>query len=213
MAVISTGIMGSMIGKCGGVVGQKWKSKNTLRELVKPSNPQSVAQQLQRSKYAFLCDLFTMMSGTLIATAWSSPPKNMTPLNWFLKINLPLLVGAAVPSTFIASPGTLLRPRANPDYDTPLYQVSFDPSYLTSVHFFQNQYAVPAGATMHCLVVKRDGSAHTFKSFSYPIPNDSKFLHACPTDRTEAYGFAFYSVSSLGRTLFSRPSLVELQNW
>lgn len=115
MAKIKSGILSKVQGKVAGVVGATWKGQNYLRELVKPGNPNTPAQQLQRGKMSvavkasrtFLAPVLSPFVGKLV--------KNMSAYNWFVKQNiasaasedtkikdLMLSFGSMTPPSFIA---------------------------------------------------------------------------------------------------------------
>lgn len=55
----------SWSGKVGQTVGAKWKDKNTIRTFTAPSNPNTPAQQAQRSKFAVVSKFFAGFSDQL----------------------------------------------------------------------------------------------------------------------------------------------------
>jgi len=90
MGKLRSGILGNIRGKVAGVVGSQWKDVNYVREYVKPANPQTVAQQAQRSKMALTVAFIKPLVGTVL-NAYSDPfQKSMSGFNRFIKTNISL---------------------------------------------------------------------------------------------------------------------------
>lgn len=88
MAKIRAGILSKVQGKVGGVVGATWKGKNYLREHVKPSNPNTPAQQLQRSKMSVAVKAAGHFLGGVLTRFVNPFVKSMSAYNWFVKQNI-----------------------------------------------------------------------------------------------------------------------------
>lgn len=88
MAKIRAGILSKVQGKVGGVVGATWKGKNYLREHVKPSNPNTPAQQLQRSKMSVAVKAASYFLGAVLTRFTNAFVKEMSAYNWFVKQNI-----------------------------------------------------------------------------------------------------------------------------
>lgn len=88
MAIIKAGILSKVSGKVAGVVGATWKTKNYLRELVKPANPNTALQQAQRSKMAFMVRTARGINADALKPFLSKFLKTMSPYNWFIKENI-----------------------------------------------------------------------------------------------------------------------------
>lgn len=90
MAKIRAGILSKVQGKVGGVVGATWKGKNYLREHVKPSNPNTPAQQLQRGKMSVAVKGASYFLGGVLTRFTNKFVKDMSAYNWFVKQNIAL---------------------------------------------------------------------------------------------------------------------------
>lgn len=88
MAKIKAGILSKVSGKVAGVVGATWKGQNYLRELVKPSNPNTPLQQAQRSQMAAVVKCARAFSGDVFKPYLDKFLKTMSGYNWFVKENI-----------------------------------------------------------------------------------------------------------------------------
>lgn len=115
MAKIKSGILSKVQGKVAGVVGATWKGQNYLRELVKPGNPNTPAQQLQRGKMSVAVKASRTFLAPVLSPFVGKFVKNMSAYNWFVKQNianatsedskikdLMLSFGSLTPPAFIA---------------------------------------------------------------------------------------------------------------
>lgn len=109
MAKIKAGILSKVSGKVAGVVGATWKGQNYLRELVKPSNPNTPLQQAQRGKMAAVVRCARSFSGDVFKPYLDKFLKNMSGYNWFCKENIAKFSGAdnALASALAFTFGTL----------------------------------------------------------------------------------------------------------
>lgn len=88
MGVLRSGILGQIRGKVAGVVGGQWKDKNYIREYVKPANPNTAAQQVQRGKFG-RCVAFAQPLVGQVFNVYSDPfLKSMSGFNDFIKRNV-----------------------------------------------------------------------------------------------------------------------------
>lgn len=88
MAKIKAGILSKVSGKVAGVVGATWKGQNYLRELVKPSNPNTPLQQAQRSQMGAVVRCARVFSGDVFKPYLDKFLKTMSGYNWFVKENI-----------------------------------------------------------------------------------------------------------------------------
>lgn len=153
MAKIKSGILSKVQGKVAGVVGATWKGQNYLRELVKPGNPNTPAQQLQRGKMSVAVKASRTFLAPVLTRFLSKFVKNMSAYNWFVKQNI---ADAASPSTDIKdlmlSFGTMTPPVViGGDMDNDVDGINFRDLVAP---------AVPAGHTCHFIggVCKKDAS-------------------------------------------------------
>lgn len=109
MAKIKAGILSKVSGKVAGVVGGTWKGTNYLRELVKPSNPNTPLQQAQRGKMAFVVASARQVVGDVLNPYLNKFCKTMSGYNWFCRENIKRLGGEplAFASVPVLSFGTL----------------------------------------------------------------------------------------------------------
>jgi len=70
MAKILNGILGGGVGKVGGVVMSNWKGIDTLRAYSVPANPNSSAQQTQRTLFAAVLAFLRLILTTVIQPYW-----------------------------------------------------------------------------------------------------------------------------------------------
>lgn len=122
MGVIMSGILSKVSGKVAGVVGASWKDKAYLRAWVKPANPNTAAQQTQRTKFSDCVDFAKPLVGQVFNAYTDKFIKSMSGFNFFIKRNIALFNGSpawgdvkvtegplspVVPSTFTYSGGTV----------------------------------------------------------------------------------------------------------
>lgn len=88
MAKIKAGILSKVSGKVAGVVGSTWKGTNYLRELVKPSNPNTPLQQAQRSQMKAVVRCARNFTGDVFKPYLDKFLKDMSGYNWFVKSNI-----------------------------------------------------------------------------------------------------------------------------
>ena len=121
MAKIKSGILSKVQGKVAGVVGATWKGQNYLRELVKPGNPNTPAQQLQRGKMSVAVKASRTFLAPVLSPFVGKFVKNMSAYNWFVKQNiasaasedskikdLMLSFGSMTPPSFVADDVSLV---------------------------------------------------------------------------------------------------------
>lgn len=88
MAKIRSGILGNIRGKVAGVVGGQFKDVNYLREYVKPANPNTAAQQTQRTKMADCVEFAKPLVGPIFNEYTDKFQKSMSGFNFFIKRNI-----------------------------------------------------------------------------------------------------------------------------
>lgn len=189
MAKIRAGILSKVQGKVGGVVGATWKGKNYLREHVKPSNPNTPAQQLQRGKMSVAVKGASHFLGGILTRFTNKFVKDMSAYNWFVKQNV---ADKTSPSTnmkdFKLCFGNLQTPNVNPN--------SFANVSGAGIVFDGFNLLVPRAGTSHaiiCACVMADGSAG-----AYVVDNFSEggtWAGVTVPFDAEAPGDAFYSLA------------------
>lgn len=139
MAKIKAGILSKVSGKVAGVVGGTWKGTNYIRELVKPSNPNTALQQAQRGKMAFVVRCARQLVGDILNPYLNKFCKTMSGYNWFCKENIVKLGGT--PLAFTSAPVLSFGTLGSGAFD------SDNTGFLTDIYLS----AVPSVAAGHTL--------------------------------------------------------------
>lgn len=112
--VMLNGPYGNYTGKVGGTIAAMWKGINYLKAYVIPANPNSVAQQAQRTKFKTVIALAQNLIPTLISTFWNPFAVGMSGFNAFVKNVFPnvsstglIQVGCQVAKGTLENVGTL----------------------------------------------------------------------------------------------------------
>lgn len=84
MGVILSGILGGFSGKVGPVIGGNWKGIDYMKKYFIPSNPQSVSQTAQRTKFKTVSLLASSLLGSLINTFRNPFAIKMSGYNFFI---------------------------------------------------------------------------------------------------------------------------------
>ena len=107
MAKQTSGILGKVTGKVGGVIGAAWKSTPYFRAYAKPANPKTPAQMVQRGKMGFVVGIAKMIKATVITPYWNPFQKRMSGYNRFVQKNIKLVAAAPVLADIEMSEGDL----------------------------------------------------------------------------------------------------------
>lgn len=107
MARIRSGILGNIRGKVSGVVGGQWKDKNYLREYVKPANPNTAAQQVQRTKMSDCVTFCKPLVGPVFNAYTDKFQKSMSGFNFFIKQNILIFDGTPEYNLVLLTEGKL----------------------------------------------------------------------------------------------------------
>lgn len=111
MAKISAGILSNPRGKVAGVVGSTWKGQGYIREKVIPANPNTAAQQAQRSSMKNVVHFAQLILANILIPYVSPFQKHQSGYNWFVKQNIKLFTTEFPYSTAIKlTAGTLTPP-------------------------------------------------------------------------------------------------------
>ena len=94
MGRILQGILGGFSGKVGPVVGASWKGIEYMRSYVKPANPQSDSQVVQRAKFSAIVALARDVLSSLLNTYWDPFLSSMSGFNRFIQVNIGTLDGS-----------------------------------------------------------------------------------------------------------------------
>lgn len=87
MGVILQGILGGFSGKVGPVVGGKWKDIDYMRGYVIPANPNTVAQQGVRAKFAQLVETARLLIPVILQPFWDMFYSGMSGFNAWISAN------------------------------------------------------------------------------------------------------------------------------
>lgn len=108
MGVILQGILGSVSGKVGPVVGAVWHGIPYLKGYVIPSNPQSAAQIAQRDKMSNAVLVAQEFIADLIPALWNPVAVKMSGYNYFVQQNISTISATQqMDEDCVSSKGTL----------------------------------------------------------------------------------------------------------
>lgn len=107
MARLRSGILGNIRGKVAGVVGSQWKDQNVLREFVKPANPNTAAQQAQRSLMSGCVAFCKALVGPVFNAYTDKFQKSMSGFNFFIKRSIVEFDGSPVYANLKLTEGKL----------------------------------------------------------------------------------------------------------
>ena len=110
MARLRSGILGNICGKVAGVVGGQWKDVNYVREYVKPANPNTAAQQSQRSLMGLCVAFCKTLVGPVFNAYTDKFQKSMSGFNRFIKDNIIEFDGDTDYSALVVTSGPLFAP-------------------------------------------------------------------------------------------------------
>lgn len=100
MGVINQGILGSVSGKVGPVVGGKWKGIPYLRSYVIPKYSDTDDQKAQRGAFGACAGLARNIKLSIIQPLWDRLVTNMSGFNYFIKKNIAYFTS---PSFFVTA--------------------------------------------------------------------------------------------------------------
>lgn len=107
MGKILSGILSKVSGKVAGVVGGSWKDVAYLRAYVKPANPNTAAQQVQRTKFSDCVDFAKPLVGPVFNAYTDKFQKSMSGFNFFIKRNIAEFDGSVDYSALKVTEGPL----------------------------------------------------------------------------------------------------------
>lgn len=113
MGKFHNGVLGTMTGKVGGVVGRTWKGINTVASYQpNVSNPQTNAQMAQRGKLTALTQLASQINTGFIKPLWDRDAKKMSGFNAFIQANIANVsdLGVIDFSKLVAAKGKMVAP-------------------------------------------------------------------------------------------------------
>lgn len=170
MGVILQGILGGFSGKVGPVVGGKWKDVDYMRSYVIPSNPNTIAQQAVRTKFAQLVAHGRSLLSTLLQPYWDPFYSDMSGFNAFIKENYALAdVDGKLAADAIMTKGTLTGALINDAVyttGTGAIQCSWDSTLVGNALATDNIVAVALDITNQYLEVFNPTETRTDETFT-----------------------------------------------
>ena len=111
MAKLKNGILGDISGKVGSGVGLSWKGISSIRAHVVPANPNTPAQQTQRSKMS-LCVAFIKAAIGPVLNVYQDPiTQGKSAYNVFVSNNIALFEGTVPYNSVALTTGKLFAPQ------------------------------------------------------------------------------------------------------
>lgn len=107
MAKLLSGILGPVSGRIGNVVGSSWKGISYIRSYVIPGNPNTLAQQDERSQFLSIVRLGKAILGSVIQVFWDPFVNNNSGWAHFIGINRGLMTVYTDLSPLHLAEGTL----------------------------------------------------------------------------------------------------------
>lgn len=109
MGVLRNGILGGVANKIGGVVGYNSRGLDIVRAYSKPTNPNTLGQQAQRSMFKIITAFLSVMWLADIKALWDSLQSGKTVTGWSraIKINLAPQTGLFDVSKLVPVMGSL----------------------------------------------------------------------------------------------------------
>jgi hypothetical protein len=107
MGKLNSGIMGTVYGKVGGIVGFNWKGINAIRSYAIPANPQTPDQQAERTKFGFIVQVAKLILPTVIQKYWDPFATQMSGWNLFVQKNRATVTGDSDYQNVVMSSGDL----------------------------------------------------------------------------------------------------------
>jgi hypothetical protein len=103
MAILNRGILGGGRNAVGTVVMSTWKGKDVIRSRVSPSNPNTPAQEKQRSLFRQISALASGLMDGFVRPYWTRFERGTTAYNEFMRANQRVMRSLTVPGT--SAPG------------------------------------------------------------------------------------------------------------
>jgi hypothetical protein len=136
MGKFYNGVLGTMTGKVGGVVGRTWKGINTVAAYQpNVSNPRTNLQVAQRKKMAAITLFASQINTSIIKPLWDRFAKGMSGYNAFIQNNIPFVsdLGVIDLSKLEISKGKMVAPDIlNVGHDGTKWTIQWDPAIADS---------------------------------------------------------------------------------
>lgn len=162
MGKFHNGVLGTMTGKVGGVVGRTWKGINTVASYQpNVSNPRTNAQVGQRSKLTGLTQLASQLNTGFIKPLWDRDAKKMSGFNAFIQANMVNVsdLGVVDFRKLVASKGKMAAPAV---LSTSANGSDIVLMYDTAV---SDAYGLPSDKVFAFSVVPSTGEVHLSSGF------------------------------------------------
>ena len=181
MGKFHNGVLGTMTGKVGGVVGRTWKGINTVASYQpNVSNPRTNSQMAQRGKLSTLTALASQLNTGFIKPLWDRDAKKMSGFNAFIQSNMAAILedGTLSFEDLIASKGKMVKPD------------------ITDVVFLAGTLTLTWSAAV---------------SDAYSLSNDKLYITVIDPATMKAYTFSAVAVRSAGTCSVVLPDDVGAQ--
>jgi len=136
MGKFYNGVLGTMTGKVGGVVGRTWKGINTVAAYQpNVSNPRTNLQVAQRGKMAAITLFASQINTSIIKPLWDRFAKGMSGYNAFIQNNIPFVsdLGVIDLSKLEISKGKMVAPVIiDTSYNGGKWYIEWDPAIADS---------------------------------------------------------------------------------
>lgn len=181
MGKFHNGVLGTMTGKVGGVVGRTWKGINTVASYQpNVSNPRTNSQMAQRGKLSALTALASQLNTGFIKPLWDRDAKKMSGFNAFIQANMAAVSDSGVIDleNLVVSKGKMSAPQIlgvlqNSD--------TLDISFSTDI---TDSYGLPTDK-VYCVAIDENGDVAAINSGTeirssglsqLPLPVAANFL-------------------------------------
>ena len=204
MGKFHNGVLGTMTGKVGGVVGRTWKGINTVASYQpNVSNPRTNSQMAQRGKLTALTQLASQLNTGFIKPLWDRDAKKMSGFNAFIQANMANVsdLGVVDFAQLIASKGKMVAPS-----ELSAGIVTGNVTLLFSKDI-QDSYGLPSDKVYACLVKSETGEA--FISSGIATRNDGAVIFE-NTDITNEGFYVFIAFRRVDGSMTSNSAIWEV---
>ena len=176
MAKIDAGILSTPRGKVAGVVGASWKGIGYIRAKVTPANPNTTAQQAQRSKMSVVVAAAQSLLASVLIPFVSPFQKKMSGYNWFCKQNIGNVAANALGSGIVITSGTNVPPVITPavTFASTTMAGTFTPVADTASGEADVVYVAIYDKSANAFIVKAATATVATKAFTVSISDWSK---------------------------------------
>jgi len=107
MAKQTAGILGTVKGKVGNVVGAQWKETPYFRAYAIPANPKTELQEAHRARFALAVKFSKGLLGSVVQPFWDQFQRNQSGFNRFVQVNTKRLTSGASYDDILVAEGEL----------------------------------------------------------------------------------------------------------